>query len=49
VPHDSLGTLQAVKRIQRADKNCDGIIAHQISDKTFELKRLDQGLHEYQH
>jgi len=23
-------------------RNCDGIIAHQISDKTFELKRTDQ-------
>ena len=34
----------AVKRIQCADKNCDGIIAHQISDKTFELRRLNQGV-----
>lgn len=33
-----------VKKIQCADRNCDGIIAHQISDKTFELKRLDQGV-----
>ena len=32
----------AVKKIQCADKNCDGTIAHQISDKTFELKRTDQ-------
>lgn len=32
----------AVKRIQCADPNCDGIIAHQITDKTFELKRTDQ-------
>lgn len=34
----------AVKKIQCADPHCDGIIAHQISDKTFELKRLDQGV-----
>ncbi len=32
----------AVKKIQCADPHCDGIIAHQISDKTFELKRTDQ-------
>ncbi len=32
----------AVKKIQCADLHCDGIIAHQISDKTFELKRTDQ-------
>jgi hypothetical protein len=34
----------AIKKIQCADPHCDGIIAHQISDKTFELKRLDQGV-----
>jgi hypothetical protein len=34
----------AVKRIQCADPHCDGIIAHQISDKTFELKRVDQAV-----
>ncbi len=32
----------AVKKIQCADPHCDAIIAHQISDKTFELKRTDQ-------
>ncbi len=32
----------AIKRIQCADPHCDAIIAHQISDKTFELKRTDQ-------
>ena len=32
----------AVKKIKCADPHCDGIIAHQISDKTFELKRTDQ-------
>ncbi len=32
----------AVMKIQCADPHCDGIIAHQISDKTFELKRTDQ-------
>ncbi len=31
-----------VKKIQCADPHCDAIIAHQISDKTFELKRTDQ-------
>jgi hypothetical protein len=34
----------AVKKIQCADPHCDGVIAHQISDKTFELKRLDQAV-----
>jgi len=34
----------AVKKIQCAEPNCDGIVAHQLSDKTFELKRLDQGV-----
>ena len=34
----------AVKKIQCADPNCDGVIAHQISEKTIELKRLDQGV-----
>ncbi len=32
----------AVKKIQCADSHCDAIIAHQISDKTFELRRTDQ-------
>ena len=31
-----------VKRIQCADPHCDAIIAHQISDETFGLKRTDQ-------
>jgi hypothetical protein len=33
----------AVKKIQCADPHCDGVIAHQISDKTFEL--TGQGSH----
>lgn len=32
----------AVKKILCSDPNCNNVIAHQISDKTVELKRLDQ-------
>jgi hypothetical protein len=32
----------AVKKLLCSNPNCDGVILHQISDKTFELKRLDQ-------
>jgi hypothetical protein len=32
----------AVKKILCSDANCDNVIAHQLTDKTVELKRLDQ-------
>jgi hypothetical protein len=32
----------AAKRIQCGPKDCDGIVAHQISDKTFQVGRKEQ-------
>ena len=32
----------AVKKILCSDPNCDTVLAHQLTDKTVELKRLDQ-------
>ena len=43
-PNKSGNSYMAVKKIQCADPDCDGVIAHQISVKTFELKRLDQAV-----
>ena len=34
----------ATKRIGCGDPNCNGVIAHQVTDKTFEIKLLDQSM-----
>ena len=32
----------AVKKVRCSHAKCDMVVAHQVSDKTFSLKRLDQ-------